>query len=51
MSSGLHALMIIYLDKKVCKGMNERCAFLRERKKEKKGTRRRSQRRTYETTV
>lgn len=29
--------MIIYLDKKVCKGMNERCAFLRERKKEKKG--------------
>lgn len=27
--------MIIYLDKKVCKGMNERCAFLRERKKKK----------------
>lgn len=39
--------MIIYLDKKLCKSMNERCAFLREREREKekrKGTRRRRRR-------
>lgn len=28
--------MIIYLDKKLCKSMNERCAFLRERERKRK---------------
>lgn len=33
--------MIIYLDKKLCKSMNERCAFLRERERKRKKKKRR----------